>query len=421
MEAIADLHVHSKYSRATSANMDLDGMAEWAKLKGITLLGTGDFTHPAWISELSSKAMETGNGFLEYRGMNFVLTVEVSNIFSQGGKTRRVHNVILCPGIEVAHQINELLGKHGKLASDGRPILSCSCAELVELVMSVHRDNIIFPAHAWTPWFSVFGSMSGFDSIDEAFLDQKGHIHAFETGLSSDPAMNWRLSALDKYSILSFSDAHSPAKLGREATVFSLDALTYRELASAINEKEARKVKMTYEFYPEEGKYHVDGHRMCNVWMMPAQARKIGDICPNCKKKMTIGVLHRVEDLADRPEGFIPPHAVPYKTLVPLAEIIAQVMGTNTYSKGVNEQYQKIVRHFGSEFSALMATQEQLSSATDQKIADGIIASQTGNLKIRPGYDGEFGKVELPGHEKKEKPQRQPAAEKSQSRLSDFK
>ena len=373
MKVVADLHIHSKYSRATSPGMELETLSKWAKIKGIDLLGTGDFTHPEWFSELQKKAIETDCGFLQYGGMNFVLSAELSCIYSQGGKGRRVHLVVLAPSLEVAGQINERLGKKYNLKSDGRPILGISAVELTEILLSISDKNLIIPAHIWTPWFSVFGSMSGFDSLKECFGKYEKDIYAIETGISSDPAMNWRLSSLDRVQLLSNSDSHSPEKIGREANVFDLDHLTYDELYEAIRYKEKGRLACTYEFYPEEGKYHFDGHRACNVSFAPEETKKNNGICPVCKRPLTIGVMNRVEALADRPDGFKPKGAAPFESLVPLKEILGDAMGKLPASRAVDEQYFSLIKAFGNEFAVLHA--------------------QPAKLRKVAGYDGEYGKI----------------------------
>lgn len=360
MKVVADLHMHSKYSRATSSGMELETLSKWAKIKGIDLLGTGDFTHPEWFSELQKKAIESDSGFLQYNGVNFCLSSEVSCIYTQGGRGRRIHIVLLSPSLEIVAQINEALAKKGNLKSDGRPIFGMSAIEMCEIVLGVSEKNLVIPAHAWTPWFSVFGSMSGFDSLREAFGEYEKDIYAIETGLSSDPAMNWRLSSLDRLQLVSNSDSHSPEKIGREANVFDLDSLSYNELYEAMRYKEKKKLACTYEFYPEEGKYHYDGHRNCRVSWSPEETRKHNGICPVCKRPVTVGVMNRVEQLADRQEGFVPKNAVPFESLVPLKEVLADALGKTQASKAVAESYFPLIKSFGSEFAVLHAPHEKL-------------------------------------------------------------
>src|SRR5512136_441550 len=330
MKFIADLHLHSRYSRATSQDMEVKALALWAKRKGIKLLGTGDFTHPLNFLDLQSKLKPLGNGLFvlkeEPEETHFLLTVEVSNMYSQGGKSRRIHTLIFAPSFEVVEKINTRLSKYGKTGSDGRPIFGFSAKDLLKMILDLSSECLLIPAHAWTPWFSIFGANSGFDSIKECYEEETKNIRAIETGLSSDPEMNWRLSALDDITLISNSDAHSPSKIGREANIFNCD-LSYEAITDAIRRKDPRRFLFTIEFFPEEGKYHYDGHRSCNVRLTPRQAIAGGELCPVCGRKLTIGVLHRVESLADRNEGFIPPNAIPYKSLVPLEEVIGQAIG----------------------------------------------------------------------------------------------
>lgn len=397
MKCVADLHLHSKYSRATSINMDLDEMARWAKLKGIDILGTGDFTHPIWLKELNEKLTPLGNGLFEYKGTMFMLTSEVSNIYQAGGRVRKIHQCIFSPSFEIVHQINDGLKKGGRLEADGRPILSLTAPETVEAVMGASKDNFILPAHAWTPYFGVFGSKSGFDSLEECYEDTLKHIYAIETGLSSDPEMNWRLSALDRYALISNSDAHSAPKLGREANVFDLDGITYLNITNAIKKKDRKHFLLTYEFFPQEGKYHADGHRNCDVLFYPKESKRHNNICPVCRRPLTVGVLHRVDDLADREPGYKPPDAIPFEHIIPLQELISKCIGKGAGTKGVITEYFRIVKYFGSEFNALHAKEDELSMATGEHIAKGISNAQTGNVKIVPGYDGVYGKIDIEG------------------------
>ncbi|VVB57963.1 Uncharacterised protein [Candidatus Anstonella stagnisolia] len=391
---VADLHIHSKYSRATSPNMELEGLSEWGKIKGIDVIGTGDFTHPKWIKELKEKAIEEDSGLLLFNGQHFMLTVELSSIYTDKGRGRRIHQVVLAPSLEIAEQINERLKKKGaNLASDGRPIMGLSAPDIVETIMEISPKCMVIPAHAWTPWFSVFGSKSGFDSVKECYGDMEKHIYALETGLSSDPAMNWRVSALDKYALVSNSDSHSPQKIGREANVFELNRLTYDEIVDAIKDRSSGRFKLTYEFYPEEGKYHLDGHRDCGVRLTPAQTKKLKGLCPKCGKAVVIGVQYRVEELADREEGFVPKGAVPFEKLVPLAEIIAKVLGGTEASKKVLEMYAVLVKAFGNEIKVLHAPYEQLKLASDERIAKAICDVREGNITFLAGYDGTYGEM----------------------------
>lgn len=394
--------------------MELDTLSRWAKIKGIDLLGTGDFTHPEWFKELQEKAIESDSGFLQLNGVNFVLSAEISCIYTQGGRGRRIHIVVLSPSLEIVAQINEAIAKKGgNLKSDGRPIIGMSAIELSEIILGISDKNLIIPAHAWTPWFSVFGSMSGFDTLKEAFGEYEKDIYAIETGLSSDPAMNWRLSQLDRVQLLSNSDSHSPEKIGREANVFDLDQFKYEDLYEAIRYKEKKKLVCTYEFYPEEGKYHYDGHRDCKVSWAPEETRKHNGICPVCKKPVTVGVMNRVEQLADRQEGYTPKNAVPFESLVPLKEVLGEAFGKAPTAKAVNEEYFKLIKAFGNEFAVLHAPPAKLKKVAGDRIAEAIKRVETGKVKKVAGYDGEFGHIIIFGEKEKE-------IEVGQSTLGDF-
>jgi len=396
---IADLHIHSRYSRATSQEMSVPKIVEYAKLKGIGMVGTGDFTHPAWFKELKEHLTER-DGVYENGGVRFVLNVEVNNIYTRHGRLRRVHNLIFAPDFQTADRINKYLGRYGKLASDGRPILSLDTYDMYRALLDISPAVFIIPSHIWTPWFSMFGSSSGFDAIDECFGDLKDRFFAVETGLSSDPAMNWRLSVLDNYALVSNSDAHSPSRLGREANVFKED-LNYDGLVEVLKSRDPTRFLYTIEFYPEEGKYHFDGHRKCDVRLAPREARFNNNLCPVCSKNLTIGVLHRIEALADREEGYLPPGRIPYKNLIPLEEIIAEANNVGRDTALVRNEYLKLCRHFGSEFEVLInATPETLKESTQEKIAQGVIRARQGEVIINPGYDGEFGTVRIFPEEK---------------------
>ncbi|MCX7920095.1 MAG: endonuclease Q family protein [bacterium] len=397
MRIIVDFHIHSKYSRATSKDMDIPELAQWAKWKGISLLGTSDFTHPVWLSTLKLKLKPRGDGLFEYDNTVFILTTEISNLWTWKNVGKRVHNLIFAPSFEVVDKLNRKLSNYGSLTSDGRPMLSLSGADLVKLVLDISSECMVIPAHAWTPWYSIFGSMSGFDSIQECFGDQAKYIYAIETGLSSDPAMNWRLSALDTITLISNSDAHSPTRLGREANVFDLPELSYQAVTDAIKQKDKSKFLYTIEFYPEEGKYHYDGHRVCQQRFAPKETRKLNGICPVCKKSVTVGVMYRVEQLADRNEGFIPQNAIPYKNLVPLEEIIAEAFGKAPGTAAVQNQYQQLVSTFQNEFHILLdLSEEELKrGGMPSKIIEGIMKVRKGQLTIQPGYDGEYGIISI--------------------------
>jgi len=397
MKFIADLHIHSKYSRATSKSMDLEGLSHWAKLKGIDLIATGDFTHPAWFAELKKKLKPAEEGLYEYNGVRFILNVEISSIYSKGGKVRKIHNLVFAPSLEIVEKINFELNKIGNLTADGRPILGLDAEKLAEIVFNISKYCVIVPCHAWTPWFSIFGSKSGFDSIEECFGKYTKYIFAIETGLSSDPPMNWRVSQLDNISLISNSDAHSPAKLGREVNVFETE-LNYNSMFAAIRHKDKSKFLYTVEFFPEEGKYHYDGHRNCNIRWSPQETKKHNGQCSVCMKPVTVGVNSRVDDLADREEGIKPKKAIPYKNLIPLQEIIAEAKGRGVASKGVQSEYQAAVQKFGSEFNILLHVLEKdLLAGLEPKIAQGIIAVRQGKVNIAPGFDGEFGTIKIFG------------------------
>lgn len=399
MRFIADFHLHSKYSRATSKDMEVETLARWAKKKGIALLGTGDFTHPTYFAELQSKLVPSGNGLFQLRkgdeGVRFILTTEVSNIYSQGGKVRRIHNLLFVPSFEVAEAIRSKLGHFGKLSSDGRPIFGFSAQELLQMVLDISEDCLVIPAHAWTPWFSIFGANSGFDSIEECFGEMSSHIYAIETGLSSDPEMNWRLSALDQITLISNSDAHSPNRLGREANGFDCE-LSYQDVIDTLRKKDRKRFLFTIEFFPEEGKYHYDGHRQCGVIFSPSETKSHQYLCPRCQKKLTVGVMHRVEELSDRPPGFVPKNAIPSIHLIPLEEIIAEGLGIRVGTKAVDSEYERLIQRGGSEFYILLeANLEELQSFVPKNILEGIIRMRQGKVSIVPGHDGVYGKINL--------------------------
>lgn len=405
MRIVADFHIHSKYSRATSSQLDLDELSRWAKIKGIGLLGTGDFTHPLWLAEMKEKLEPTLHGLFQYQGTHFVLTSEVNTLFYKHGRAKNIHHVLLAPGFEAVEKINEEFSHFGNLASDGRPLLSMEAWRLAEIVLGIEPRCLIVPAHAWTPHFAIFGSNSGFDTVEDCFEHQAKNIFALETGLSSDPAMNWRLSRLDRYTLLSNSDSHSGRRIGREANVFDC-ILDYDEIAQAIRKKDKAKFLYTVEFFPEEGKYHFDGHRKCGVCWKPSQTREHHSRCTQCGRPVTVGVMHRVETLADRPAGFTLPDGIPYKNMVPLDEIISEALGVGPTSQTVEREYLALIRQLGDEFSILLeASEEALRKHASGRIAEGILRVREGRLRIYPGYDGEYGKVKLFAEEeaKKEK------------------
>lgn len=400
MRLIADLHIHSKYSRAVSQNMTLATIATFAKKKGIGLVGTGDFTHPAWVKTIETELEETPDGFAVLKGTTaplFTYTVEISCIYSKGGKTRRIHLVVIAPTLAAAKSINAQLALIGNLKADGRPILGVDAKEIVRIAHETSPDAMVIPAHVWTPWFSLFGSMSGFDSIQECFEEQSQHIHAVETGLSSDPPMNWRLEQLDGLQIVSFSDAHSAQKMGREATVFELEAPTYANFRTALTTPAAtNRIAATYEFFPEEGKYHWDGHRDCGVRWSPAETQKHAGVCPKCKRAVTVGVMNRVAKLADRPETYQPTNRPPYHSLIPLDEIIADALGVKSATKKVMAAYDELIETVGNEFNILLdAPAEQLHTATLPRIAEAILRVREKKVEILPGFDGEYGTIKI--------------------------
>ena len=392
---------------ATSKEGTPENLDFWARKKGISLIGTGDFTHPVWREELKERLVSEGNGLYRLRdeyvkeesrkfpgeGTRFVVSGEISSIYKKNGKTRKVHNVILLPGLEAADAMAQRLEKIGNIHSDGRPILGLDSHDLLEMMLDVCPEGILIPAHIWTPHFSVLGAKSGFDSVEECFEELAPYIHALETGLSSDPAMNWRISKLDRYQLVSNSDAHSPSKLGREANLLDIDC-SYEGLYRAIQTGEG--LEGTVEFFPEEGKYHFDGHRKCGVSLSPVEAERLGGICPVCGKKLTMGVDHRVEQLADRAEGFVKKDGKKYESLVPLPEVISACMGYSTASKKVQGCFEQMIQTLGTEFDILRnVPSEDIKSCAGERIAEGIENVRTGNVKRIPGYDGEYGKIEL--------------------------
>lgn len=400
MQVIVDFHIHSKYSRAVSKQMDLGNIAKWAKIKGIDIVGTGDFTHPLWFQEIKEKLVEDGSGILKLKGTDqrFILTSEISSIYKQGGKCRKIHTLIVAPSIETVEKINVELAKIGNIRSDGRPILGLPVKELAKLVWKINEDCLIIPAHIWTPWFSMFGSKSGFDSIKECFEELSDKIYAVETGLTSDPEMNWRLSQLDNVTLVSNSDAHSMQNLGREANVFELDEdkITFQEIADVLKAKDKKRFPCTIEFYPEEGKYHFDGHASCKFVVNPFETKYPNDRCPKCRRPMTIGAANRVEEIADRKVSKQLSNFPSSKHIVPLREIIAESFGVGVQSKKVNLLYSELIEKFGPEFKILLELDQKfIDKNFPERIAEGIKNVRSGNIKIDPGYDGIFGKVHI--------------------------
>jgi len=395
MKFFADFHIHSKYSRATSKNMDLKSISEMAGLKGIKLMGTGDFTHPVWFAELKENLKPVGNGLFKFNNVNFILTCEVSNIYVKNGKLRKVHNIIISPGLDTVLAITDYLSRYGKVESDGRPILSLDSGEMFEKIVEIDERNHLIPAHIWTPWFSLFGSKSGFDSIEECYGKCSNSILALETGLSSDPEMNWMLSKLDRFTLVSNSDAHSPANIGREANCFDCE-MDYDTIIDVIRKGELAKFLFTIEFFPEEGKYHFDGHRNCNISLHPTESKSKKNICPRCGRPLTIGVLHRIMELSDRDFGFRPDGKIPFRKLVPLREIIATTLGYGKETKTVMRKYQEIISRLGTEFDILLdVPYEDIKKVADGDIADGILKVRKGEVTVKPGYDGIYGKVSI--------------------------
>lgn len=406
---IADLHTHSHYAQACSKFLTLETLYQWALIKGIQLISTGDFTHPAWFKELQDKLEPDGKGLFRLKNppkepalpgikprsadIRFCLSTEISSVYTYGGKTRKNHNLVYAPDFSSAGWINKKISRFGNLAADGRPTISLSSRDLLEVVLETPgRQTHLVPAHAWTPWFSTLGSKGGYDSVDECFRDLSPHIFALETGLSSDPAMNWRWSQLDRFTMLSSSDAHSLQKLGREANLFETE-LGYEALFEAI--KMQKGFLGTYEFFPEEGKYSYDGHRNCGVCLSPAEAIAINNICPQCGKQLTVGVMQRVERLADRTEPVRPLQAASFKYIIPLAEILSEIHETGVESKKVMTAYGEAINMFGNEFDLLQAVPINDIHRFNPLLAEAIRRMRDGEVIRQAGYDGVFGKISL--------------------------
>ena len=412
MRFAIDVHLHSRYARATSRDLIPENLHRWSALKGITVVGTGDYTHPAWFGELREKLEAAEEGLFRLkptlseavdaelptscRGqVRFMLSVEISSIYKKNGRTRKIHNVVILPDFDAVERLNSRLGTIGNLNADGRPILGLDSRDLLEICLEVCAGVVFIPAHIWTPHFAALGSSSGFDSMEECFEDLLPHIYAVETGLSSDPPMNWRLSALDAFAIVSNSDAHSPQKLAREATCFDTD-LSYPAICSALKERDPKRFTGTLEFFPEEGKYHYDGHRKCGLRWKPAQTLAAGGICPRCGHRLTVGVLHRVELLADRPEGAEPEIARPCEYLIPLTEIIGGAVGVGPQSKKVGNIYEKLLAALGPELEILRSRPvEAIARCDEPLVAEGVRRMRSGELEILPGYDGEYGTIQI--------------------------
>ena len=412
MQYIADIHLHSRFARATSKTLNPENLYRWSLIKGLTVVGTGDFTHPVWFDELRDQLEPAEEGLYQLRSdlrrgvdaelpqacrghMRFVLSVEISLIYKKNDKTRKIHHVVTMPSFDAAARLNARLGAIGNLKSDGRPILGLDSRDLVEICLEACDEVLFIPAHIWTPHFAVLGASSGFDTLEECFEDMLPHIFAVETGLSSDPPMNWRLSMLDKYAIVSNSDAHSPQKLAREATCFNTD-LSFRGMYDALKYRDPTRFTGTLEFYPEEGKYHFDGHRKCDICWKPVQTLDADEICPVCGRKLTVGVLHRVEKLADRAEGDRPDIAMPFENLIPLPEIIGSVLQVGPTSKRVQTVYEQMLSTHGAELKILRELPiEEIAKTTDPLIAEGIRRMREGEVHIAPGYDGVYGKIQV--------------------------
>lgn len=407
MRFIADLHIHSKYSRATSRDMTPESIGKWAQLKGISVVGTGDFTHPEWLRELQQKLEIAENSLFRLRKefrtgdvpplcraqVFFLLTAEISCIYSKNGRVRKIHTLLLAPDFSAAAKVNAALSRIGNLSSDGRPILGLDAKNLLEIVLDIGPDIMLVPAHAWTPHFSVFGASSGFDTLEECFEELTPHICAIETGLSSDPSMNWRISALDRVTLLSNSDAHSPAKLGREANIFDA-GLSYGEILDSIRTRKG--FLGTIEFFPEEGKYHFDGHRACGIIFSPRETIRNKHRCPVCGKRLTVGVLHRVEKLADREAGYQPEGAPPFRSVIPLQELLAETLKKGVNTKTVQNEYESLLRKLGNEFAILMdIPQDVLGREGSPVLGEAIRRMRRGDIAISPGFDGEYGKIKI--------------------------
>jgi len=403
MRQILDLHIHSRYSRACSPRLTLANIEAACRTKGVDIIATGDFTYPAWFEAIKKELAETkpGSGLYKLKTasddkIKFILSTELALVYKDGGQARRLHLVLHAPSMAAVEELNQQLDKKYNIRSDGRPILGISAPDLVKLALKIDPRFLIYPAHIWTPWYAVFGSKSGFNSMAECFHDQTKNIYAFETGLSSDPAMNWRLSVLDKLTVLSNSDAHSLNNIGREANVMALsDNPTYQEIYNHIKNKTG--MEFTIEFYPEEGMYHFDGHRDCDFSCPPRESRKLKNICPVCHKPLIIGVLNRVEELADRPEGFKPKNAIGFKKLVELDKIIAEAFNVKSrQSVAVQKEYQRLIKDYGSELFILLDLDlAKLGQEVDVRVKEGINRVRQENLIIKPGFDGRYGEVNI--------------------------
>lgn len=410
MRYIADLHIHSPFSRATSPTGDLAGLAAWAGIKGIQVVGTGDFTHPGWFRRLREQLQPAEPGFFrlaapeitpvlagitpEAGASRFLLSAEISSIYKRHGRVRKVHNLVYVPDFASAERLNAKLAGIGNLESDGRPILGLDSRDLLEIVLEQAPDGFLVPAHIWTPWFSLFGSKSGFDAIEECFGDLSEQVFALETGLSSDPAMNRLISALDRFALISNSDCHSPAKLGREANLFDT-GFDYFSLKQALQNPNRGGLAATIEFFPEEGKYHADGHRNCQVCLAPQESRRHHNLCPVCGKPLTIGVLHRVMELADRETPLFPPGVPAVHSLISLPEVLGEIIGKGPASKGVIALYRRVIARFGSEFNLLLHASREEINDFSPVLAEAVSRMRDNRVIRKPGFDGKFGAIRV--------------------------
>jgi len=420
MRFIADFHIHSHFSRSTAKNLNFENIYIASQLKGITVVGTGDFTHPGWFAEIKEKLIPAEHGLfklknniakmcdkrvpLSCRGkVRFILVSEISNIYKKNKKTRKNHNLVFLPNLDLAQNFNLKLDKIGNIKSDGRPILGLDARDLLEILLETSDRAFLIPAHIWTPWFSLLGSKSGFDSIEECFEDLSSYIFAVETGLSSDPAMNRKVSFLDGLTLVSNSDAHSPFKIGREANILNTK-LSYSSIKKTIKKGDPESFIGTYEFYPEEGKYYIDGHRKCNINFWPEQTRKHNGKCPVCGKPLTLGVLYRVEELSDRPEGEKPEKVLPFFNIIPLTEILSDVLGIGSGSKKVMRNYMTLIEKLGPELTILHDKEkEEINSVGVPLLGEAILRMRQNKIVLSPGYDGVFGKIKIFNHQKRKK------------------
>lgn len=399
MRVIADLHLHSKYSRACSKELTLPNIDLWCSYKGIGVAVTSDFTHPAWWKHIKDELKVNENGLLERKegshGTQFFLGTELSCIYKKNDAVRRIHMLVFMPDLQAAEQLNKYLDSIGNIKADGRPILGLDVKELTKRVLGISKDAFVIPAHAWTPWFAIFGSKSGFDTLEECFEEETKNIFAIETGLSSDPAMNRMLTKLDNITLISNSDAHSLPNMGREANVFELKKISYRSIRDAIKKGDPNEFLYTIEFFPEEGKYHFDGHAKCNINFHPRETKKHKEICPQCGKKLVIGVMNRVDKLSDRKKANMT-GKVPFKNVIPLQEIIAETLGKGKNTKTVQTEYMNIVKNLSNEFYVLLdATEKELNNVTTLNITHAIMRVRNGDVEITPGYDGIYGKIKI--------------------------